>query len=40
VYKLIPLVVDINANYNNECKDDSVLASIYNFLENNGEMER
>ena len=40
MHKLIPLVVDINANYKDKCKDDSVLLSVHNFLENNGEMER
>lgn len=42
VHKLIPLIVDVESDVKCEdkCNDDTVLASIYHFLERNGEMAR
>jgi tRNA guanosine-2'-O-methyltransferase len=42
VHKLIPLIVDVSSAvvYEDKTKDDAVLTSIYEFLENNGEMAR
>ncbi|KAL3796147.1 hypothetical protein HJC23_000650 [Cyclotella cryptica] len=42
VHKLIPMVVDVSSGItrDNNCEDSAVFASIYSFLENNGEMSR